>query len=506
MHPVSQRIPEKLNDLKEAYIGQAMELFQAQQKMEKLEAEVAWDRKQMFGRRSEKSVPDYNQLSLDGIREEEKEATPKKPEKVEYQITVKRAKPGKKSIPKSLPRRRIEHLPEKDSLLCRCGKEMNRFGEDVHEMLNFIPAKMEVIEHVYPKFSCSCCKTGVIKAPAGDRPIEKGRPGPGLLAQVIISKYADHLPLDRQVRIFKRFKIDIAKSTMAHWIKRSYEILEPIYEKMKEQILSSGYVLSDDTGIKVLDKNLKGKSHQGYIWTYGDTKQVVHEYTSSRSREGPATFLKGYKGYLQTDGYPGYNLAGSDGGVIQVGCFAHARRKFYDISELYKDAVPYVRLFDDLFRLERIWKNAPLSPAEIKEKRAAELKPLLDNLKKKLNSDYPCYLPQSPMAKAIKYSINQWDKLYRVLDDGRLQLSNNFSERCVKPVVIGRKNWLFAGSHEGAKRSAMMFSLVESCKLQKIDPWEYFNDVFERITEPVKIENLTPIGWKLSKENQDVLN
>jgi hypothetical protein len=175
---------------------------------------------------------------------------------------------------------------------------------------------------------------------------------------LIVSKYADHLPLDRPVRIFKRFKIDIAKSTMSHWIKCSYEMLEPIYQRMKEQILSKGYGLSDDAGIKVLDKDLKGKSHQGYIWTYGSLRQVVYDYTPSRSQKGPAAFINGFKGYLQTDGYPGHNLVGSNGGVVQVGCFAHARRKFYDISEIFKDALGYVRRFGALFHLEREWRSA----------------------------------------------------------------------------------------------------------------------------------------------------
>ena len=498
MYPASAKIPDNYEDLKDSYIQQS-------ERLEKLEHKLLWMQKQIFGRKSEKVVPE-NQLTLDGILPEKQ--VEEISQKVDgYKRTVKKAKPGKKPLPNNLPRKKIYHEPTDEELKCHCGKDMVRFSEDVHEELNFIPAKMEVIEHVYPKYSCKSCHDRVVKAPTANRPIEKGRPGPGLLAQVVISKYQDHLPLDRQVKMFKRFKIDIAKSTMAHWIKRIYEIMDPVYVKMRDQVLSGGYLLSDDTGIKVLDKNLKGKTHQGYIWTYGDLNQVVFDYTSSRSREGPVNFLRGYKGYLQTDGYPGYNECASSGDVVQVGCWYHARRKFFEIKDMEPEANEVVQIIAKLSQIEAEAKDKKMNHEQRNALRHEKSVPILLQLKSRLDKIKNQYLPKSPMAGAINYTLNQWDKLYRYVDDGRLEISNNFSERCVKSVVIGRKNWLFAGSHEGAKRSAMMFSIVESCKLLGIEAWDYLNDVFSRINDyPMKIEDLTPLGWKKSREKSDVSN
>jgi transposase len=506
MQNSSTKIPGTYKELKREYINQAEELAHHKERLVRLEHQLEYFKKQFFGRKSEKSPAPENQLTLDGILPEKSHET-KTQEIKGYQRTIKKAKPGKKPLPKDLPRKRVYHKPGYDEIHCHCGKQMEPFFEDVHEELNFIPAKMEVIEHVYPKYSCTDCHDKVVQARTIDRPIEKGRPGPGLLAQVVVSKYEDHLPLDRQVKIFHRFKVDIAKSTMSHWIGCIYDLFTPIYDKMKERVLSSGYVLSDDTGIKVLDKNIKGKTHQGYIWSYGDLKQVVFHYTRTRSREGPKEFLNGYKGYLQTDGYSGYNESVNGNGITHIGCWSHARRKFYDIKDSEPEANELVKIIGKLFLVEKEAKEKQFSYEGIKLLREQKSVPILKELKIRLDKMKNRYLPKSPMAGAITYALNQWDKLNVYVTDGRLEISNNFSERCIKTVVIGRKNWLFAGSHEGAKRSAMMFSLTESCKLLEINTWEYLNDIFSRINEhPVKMEDLTPLGWKKSRENQDGVN
>jgi transposase len=490
MSKVSSQIPNDYDTLKKQYVNQAEDLISTQTKVEKLEQQIAWFQRQFFGTKSEKRHPDSNQLSFtdaesDGVDKSKEEF------KQISEPVVKRSKPGKKSLPKNLPRRKIIHIPEEVK-----GHEDNyiKFGEDINEELNYIPAKIEIIEHVYPKYKL---KEGVnnpiVQAPAISRPILKGRPGSGLLAHILVSKYSDHLPLDRQVKIFKRQNIDIPKSTMVLWITRCHEALTSITLKMKEQILSDGYVLSDDTPIQVLDKNKPGKSHKGFMWTYGDLNQVLYDYTTNRSQEGPHNFLKGYSGYLQTDGYQAYNDILSDEGIIRMGCWAHARRKFYDLKdfefELTKVPLDYI---GDLFRIERNFFDGNISL----EERINSAETVQKSLKTWLDTTYKTLLPASSIAKALKYSLNQWDKLTVYQYDKRLKIDNNFSERCIKSVVIGRKNWMFAGSHEGARRSATIYSIVESCKLLQINPWEYLNDVLSRLDEKVSIEKLTPMGWK----------
>jgi len=487
--PAPSSIPEDYQTLKEEYIGLASAFNTTESKVEKLEQELAWFRKQIFGTKSEKIHDDPNQLSL-GVEGKE-EAPPSQAEVVEYR-TVKRAKPGRRPLPKSLPRRQVVHMPDEVK-----GKEdkFEKIGEEITEELNFIPAKMEVIEHVYPKYRLKGGEDNpILQAPAAYRPIEKGRPGPGLLAHVLVSKYCDHLPLDRQEKMFKRQKLDIPKSTMVHWIKSCHELLTPIYEKMKEQILSGGYVLSDDTPIQVLDKTKPGKSHRGFLWTYGDLDQVVYDYTQGRSRDGPHAFLEDYSGFLQTDGYSAYNDIPTLGEIIRMGCWSHARRKFFEIKETEPELTKTpLELIGQLFAIDRLYWDGDM-PFEERRDKAKEIQ---KKFKAWLDATIRNVLPASSIAGAINYGLNQWEKLVVYQDHPHLKIDNNFSERCIKSVVIGRKNWLFAGSHEGARRSATIYSLIESCKLQGHNPWEYLNDVLSRLDEtPMKIEYLTPIGWK----------
>lgn len=477
-------IPSDYEELRENYIDIYGKYYKAQKELE-------WYRKQMFGTKSEKSPPpDPNQLSLI-----EEPVEPKNKEDNTQVNSFVRAKPGKKPLPKHLPRKQIIHQPQ-DVL----GKEDQfiKIGEDIYEELNFIPAILEIIEHVYPKYKKKdLVDAPILQAPAAYRPIEKGRPGPGLLAHILISKYCDHLPLDRQEKMFKRQKIDIPKSTMVHWIEKICEPLALISEAVKRQVLGSGYVLSDDTSISVLDKSNPGSSHRGYLWDYGNLEQVFYDYTPTRSREGPERILKGYNGYLQTDGYQAYNETGKREDVVHLGCWAHVRRKFFEIKD--KEPVHTDKILDliqELFHIESLFKEGLLEQYIRQEKAEKIQAELWEIIKQK----HRILLPSSQIGEAVTYALNQWPKLIEYQKNPILKIDNNFSERCIKTVVIGRKNWLFAGSHEGAKRSAIIYTLAESCKLQKINPWEYFNDILSRLGEyPMDIDSLTPMNWKKSR-------
>lgn len=486
-------IPEDYQTLRKEYISNFEALSSTQDRLAKLEKELAWFRKQIFGTKSERLHPDPNQLAMGDLsgNGEEQEVAPKSiPEPPAPQI--KRAKPGKKPLPKDLPRRRVVHMPPE---VVGHEEAFEKIGEEINEELNFIPSRMEIIEHVYPKYKPRGGGNGkILQSPAVSRPILQGRPGSGLLAHILISKFCDHLPLDRQVKIFKRQKIDIPKSTMVHWIAKSYEMLHPICLEMKNQILSGGYVLSDDTPIQVLDKNKPGTSHRGYLWTYGDLNQVVYDYTPGRSRDGPHDFLQNYSGFLQTDGYAAYNDIPTGGKITRIGCWAHARRKFFELKDTEPEItrVP-LELIGNLFGIEKAFSDGSLDFEE-RKKTAGETQ---SRLKQWLDETIRKILPASSLAAAINYSLNQWDRLTVYQDHPNLKIDNNFSERCIKSVVIGRKNWLFAGSHEGARRTATIYSLVESCKLQGHDPWQYLNDMLSRQDEKgLKIKYLTPINWK----------
>jgi transposase len=482
---VPSEIPTNYEELKDKYIGVVSKYLQVEQELE-------WYRRQFFGKKSEKLPPQNpDQLSL---LDKSSETTLPEPPATEVK-NYTRAKPGKKPLPKNLPRKQVVHTPKEV-----VGKEdlFVKIGEDIYEELNYIPASIEIIEHIHPKYKRkNDIDAPILQAPAAYRPIEKGRPGPGLLAQVLVSKYCDHLPLDRQEKIFRRQSIDIPKSTMVHWIDKVCQSFQPIYEAHKKQILNSGYVLSDDTPISVLDKTKIKTSHQGYLWVYGDLQQVFYDYTPTRSREGPENILKDYKGYLQTDGYQGYNTQSRDVNINHLGCWAHVRRKLFEL----KDKEPIhtreiLKLIQQLYVIESSFGEGKIDQ-EDRQKQAEKIQACIYGiLEEKSNT----LLPSSFIGKAINYGLNQWPKLIIYQTNPLLKIDNNFAERCIKTVVIGRKNWLFAGSHEGAKRSALIYSLAESCKLQKINPWEYFNDILSRLNEfPMDINSLTPMNWKINR-------
>jgi len=405
---------------------------------------------------------------------------------------------GRKPLPKDLPRERVVHaLPESERACPCCGETMQPFSEDVTEELEYVPAKLFVKEHVRPKYACKTCQEGVLQAPLPPRPIEKGRPGPGLLAQVLVSKYVDHLPLYRQSRMFERFGVELARSTLCDWVAVCVEEFGPIVAELKRTVLASKVVQADETPLVVLEHHNERKRRQGWLWVYrGMEGETVFDFRPTRARDGPRDFLKDYRGYLQRDGYQGYN--GLSPEIIGVGCWAHARRKFHEARESSPDETAIaLHLIGTLYGVERRAKD--LAPGERAALRRAEAVPLLDAIAARLDVWHQDALPRSPLGKAVAYARAQWDTLVRYVDDGDLKIDNNAVERAIRGTAVGRRNWLFAGSYEGAKRAAVLYSLVESCKSAGVEPYAYFADVLTR-TATATAKELTPAAWKRARE------
>lgn len=449
-------------------VHQLVEINERQEKkVEGLTYQVEYLKRQLFGRKSEKIDPDQLQLGFQG-----EEATtpppaeeappgdlPEEPEKA-------RNGHGRRKAPASLPREKIEYrLDEADRKCCECGSTMNEFGMDSSEQVEFKPQILFIKEHVRYKYACRCDLSTVKMADIPQRPIEKGVAGVGLLAYILVSKFCDHLPLHRLEKMFGRYGFEIPRSTLCDWNKASIDLLEPIYKAGKEEVLESAVINTDDTTTKVQGKQ-KGTSYTGRFWTYVGDKDhplILYDFTQNRKKEGPALFLSNYKGYLQADAYSGYDSLFESGEVVEVGCFAHARRKFFDAQSTA--ALPAGVALSYVQRLYEIETRAKeLDPREREDLREAESQPILKEFKEWLDIQATKALPKSPIGDAIGYALNHWRALTRYTTDGRLSIDNNAAERALRSICIGRKNWLFMGNHEGGRRAAIIFSLVESCK------------------------------------------
>jgi transposase len=408
---------------------------------------------------------------------------------------------GRNPLPKDLPREVIEIDPPDEEKTCPvCHKEKQRIGSEETEKLEYVPASFYVKKYVRYKYACKACESHISIGQLPPMAIDKGIPGEGLLAHIITSKYCDHNPLNRLEGILKRHGVDINVSTMCDWVGKSADLLAPLVKRMHEKILQSPKINTDDTSIPVKSKKRRGSTYKGYLWVYVDDKHnVVFDFTPTRSREGPLKFLGAYSGYVQADAYSGYDEFFRKSDATEVGCNSHARRKFdYSLDTDPVRAARMLVLWGRLYDIERKAKDENYSSAQLLEARQKEAKPILAEIKTVLDEYKNQVLPKSPIGKAITYSLNQWEALNRYVDDPMLEIDNNLSERTLRMVVIGRKNYMFAGSEAGAWRAAIIYSLVASCKLNEIDPFRYFRDVLARVsTHPAdKIDELLPSEWK----------
>jgi transposase len=411
-----------------------------------------------------------------------------------------------------LPRVEVVHqVPEAERLCPECGKPRVHIGEERSRQLDYKPASLFVVEHVREKLACKECEAHVTVAEKPRQPIEKGLPGPGLLAQVVVSKYGDHLPLYRMERIFGRHGLELSRSTTCDWMGRCATLLGPLHELMGTEVRSSKVIHTDDTPVPVQEKGA-GKTKTGRLWVYvGDEAHpyTVFDYTASHKRDGPARWLRPFEGYLQADAFAGYDgiylEASADGGprVIEVACMAHARRKFHE-ARTSASAPAHVALarIGQLYDVERRAKD--LSAEDRLALRRAESRPLLEAFRQWLDQQAAQSLPKSPIRQAIDYACSNWAALCRYTEDGDLDIDNNAAENAVRGVAIGRKNYLFYGSDNGGRTAAVLYSMVRTCERHGIDPFEYLRDVIGRISDHPKsrLGELLPDRWKAARADR----
>ncbi len=451
--------------------------------------------KLIFGAKSERFVPDEvpEQLSLfTGAEDSKKEQIEEETEVISYERKKKGKKhPGRNEIPDHLPVEEIIIEPEEDTT------GMKRIGEEITETLKYTPASLIKIRTIRPKYA-KPNEEGVVIGKLPSRPIPKSYAEASLLAHIFISKFIDHLPFYRIRQMFKRDSDwDLPSSTINDWFISVCTLLEPLYQVLIKKILKTNYIQADESTIRVLDKSKKNGTHLGYQWVYHSPKlgYVYFHYRKGRGQSGPKELLEDYDGYLQTDGYKVYDKIARGKPIILVGCMAHLRRKFYESLSVDKARATYaLNLIQQLYAIERKMKEDHLSAEARNEIRQTKSKALMNKFKEWMDTEYPKVLPKSLIGEAIKYGLRQWDKLIVFTTDQKLHIDNNLTENSIRPLALGRKNYLFAGSHKGAERIAMMYSFFATCKKQNVNPRNWLQQTLEKIPDyPIKkIEELLP--------------
>jgi transposase len=522
MQTVPEALPDNVEQLKELLLLERQRSAEKDSKIGSLEQryqhlleQFRLAQQRQFGRRSEASA---NQLGLFNESEQVAEEASDEPAPERETLTYTRNKPKRKPLPKDLPRETVIHdIPEANKVCDCCGGQLHKMGEDTREQLEFIPASIKVIEHIRPKYSCRHCeqhgtRVEIKIAPPPPTPIPKSIATASLLSQVITSKYQYALPLYRQEQLFKHHGIELSRKTLASWMLQSSDLLMRVYQQLHQRQLQHVVIHADETPLKVIHED----KSQCYMWVYctgtdspPDKSQVnmmknrprnivLYDYQNSRAGACAKNYLHGYQGYLQVDGYAGYEQTEA----TLVGCFAHARRKFIEAQKVQVKgktgkadwAINHIR---KLYRLEAEIKDN--SAAEKQALRQRHAQPLLQQLKSWLDKSALQVPPKSAIGKAIAYSLRQWPKLIRYIDDGHLSIDNNRAERAIKPFVIGRKNWLFANTSNGAEASAVLYSLVETAKANGLTPFDYIKHLLEELPkQPDSIDHLLPWNVELA--------
>jgi transposase len=517
-----QREVELLRAERDEYLEQ---LKLRDRKIDDLQHQVQALLRRYFGRSSEKMDPRQRLLFENLVDNAIPELPLEDAGADESSPTHRRKGHGRRRLPADLPREKVIHDLQEDEKPCPCcGKMRHIIGKQTHEQLDYVPAKVKVIEHVRLTYGCPQCEQDaspdgpqIVTADKPLQPIEKGLAAPGLLSYVIVSKYGDHLPLHRLERIFDRYGIDIARSTMCDWAAQCADALRPLYELMVDRVRASEIIHTDDTPVKVQDR-ARTRTRTGRFWVYlgdDDHPYTVFAYTPSRSRDGPMAFLRDWgkdeQVYLQADAFGGYDgiYAGEAGGhVTEVACWAHARRKFYDARSSdpagSAQALAHIKLLYSVEKQAR--EEAGESRADlVRERRRLRQEravPQLEQFRAWLESQRAEHggsvLPKSPLGQAIQCALNQWAALRVYTTDGRLAIDNNAAENALRRVAVGRKNWLFCGSDNGGRTAATLFSLIATCQRHQVEPMAYLRDVLTRIAAiPVNdLATLLPDRWQ----------
>lgn len=481
--------------------------------------------RRLYGQRAERYDPNQAVLFPEMLQAAEAEATPAADanadttEDTTANTANKRGRHGRKELPKNLRRERIDYtLSEAERLCPCCGEPRALIGTTVSSQLDYEPAALYALDHVRHCYACKKCQGEVVSAGKAPQPIDKGLPGPGLLAYVVVSKYLDHLPLYRLEHIFARQGVDLSRSTLCDWTAATARLLRPLWQRMTQAVLRSKVIHTDDTPVPVQDAQ-RDRTRTGRLWGYlGDWQYPfnVFAYTPDRKQTGPQEFLQGYAGYLQADAFAGYDALYTGAKVTEAGCNAHARRKFYDVKEQEPEhacrALAYYRQLYDIERQlrelgeERRRQHPQEAEADWRgwwheqrrQQRQLLAVPILQDFHAWLLAEQKKLLPKSPLAEAFTYALNQWAALTRYTTCGLLEIDNNAAEREMKRIAVGRKNWLFAGSDQGGATAAVLFSFVSTCQRLGLDAFVYLRDVLRRLPEQPAdtLDELLPDRWQ----------
>ncbi len=478
--------PTSLSESLEIIASQQEEIALLNQKYNNLLEQFKLSRQRQFGSKSESHV---DQLQLFDEAEAHANDEPLNAELTE-KITYERKKPTRKPLPKDLPREQVIYDVDESEKHCACGCEKQRIGEEVSEQLEVIPASVKVIQHIRPKYACNRCDAGVSIAAMPALFLPKSIASPSLVAHIIVNKYQDHLPLYRQQQIWTRANVDIPRNTMCGWIMKAYEKCLPLKAFLIQDLLSSDYLQVDETTLQVMNESGKKNTSKSYMWLYRsalpDKRINYFEYRHSREGIWPETLLADFKGYLQTDGYAGYDWAAERENITRLGCMAHGRRPFAELVKLAKktgkshQAIAYIK---KLYAIEKEAKVKKLSPEARYELRLEKAKPILDDLFKWIEKSLKTAVPHSKLGKGLNYMHQREDELRNYLLDGRLEIDNNGAENKIRPFAIGRKNWLFSGNPRGADASSFFYTLISTAMDNGLNPFDYLNHLFNNITQ-----------------------
>jgi transposase len=474
---------------------EALELFlsllsQVATDNDRLQHQLRLMLKARFGRKTERLDPAQLRLLLDELQQ----AAPAVAESLRPVVAHVRRKPierkGSRTVlPDSIPREVVRLEPDEAERTCSCGTAKTCIGCERSQVLELVPAQFKVIVYERAKYACKRCEEqGVVIAPVPAKPIDGGLPGFGLMADVLVKKYADHLPLHRIREIYKRHGPEIAVSTLADWVAAGAEVLEAIAAEIRKRVLASYVVQADDTPLTVLDRSRPGGSKRGHMWAYlGDSAWVAYDYRPTRSGSGPCEFFGLREGWVQADAAGAFEPLFGLGRAREAGCWSHARRYFVEALETDTRAAVALAWIGQLFEVERAAEGR--SPDERLALRQERDGPVMNDLGRWIAETSKTTTPKSPLGKALHYAANQWTALTRCLTDGRLEIHNNACERALRRIAVGRNNWLFAGSDAGAERAAVIYTVLGTCRLHGIDPWAWLRDVLEKLAA----------GWKQSQ-------
>lgn len=465
-----------------------IELIHYKEKYIRLLEELRLSKQQFFSPSSEKNILQPDIFDEPGVELPDEVKEQLEEDDIEVKSYTRKKHPVRKPLPCDIPREIILYdIPEAEKI-CGCGASLVQIGEEITEQLKYIPAQLSVLCHVRPKYACKPCQENIKIAPMPILLLPKSMATPELIAHTIVAKYGDHLPLYRQEAIWQRLDIDLPRSSLCGWVLKIAELCAPLIQLLQKNMLMHSYVQADETTVQVLDEVGRDNSQKSYMWCYqsGNLKKpsIVFEYQETRGGYHAETFLKGFKGYLQTDAYSGYNWTQDHTEIIAVFCMAHARRPFAELVKLTKTpglAAEAIKFFKKLYAIEKEARENNLSNEARYALRQDKAPLILKAFKQWLDHHLPKTTEEGKLGKAIRYCVKHWTELTNYLKDGQLEIDNNAVENSIRPFALGRKNWLFTGSPRGAKASAILYSLIETCKANQVEPYQYFCAMLHRI-------------------------